>query len=148
MVNSGLYTADNGFKSGYLQQQLLVRPNGCGWVHMENRKEPRATGLHRHKESYELFSGLRQGRNLVGVDIGQKSLALSISDPGHQLAYPLCVLPKDPDLMKSPYLMKVFVSKLRKTVGFPSYLTEIDLRLFLLFIVNYKVLGFVCVDGG
>ncbi|GKE10416.1 pre-16S rRNA nuclease, partial [Tanacetum coccineum] len=64
----------------------------------------------RYMQSYELFSGLRQGRNLVGVDIGQKSLALSISDPGHQLAYPLCVLPKDPDLMKSPYLMKVFMA--------------------------------------
>nr|GEX17578.1 hypothetical protein [Tanacetum cinerariifolium] len=94
MVNSGLYTADNGFKSGYLQQLLVRRVN-------LDRMEKR---------------GLRPRGGLIGVDIGQKSLALAISDPGYQLAYPLCVLQKDPDLMKSPYKMKVFVSRLRKTM--------------------------------
>lgn len=40
------------------------------------------------------------------------------------------VLPKDPNLMKSPFLMKQFVSDIRKLVGFPSYVTDIDLTYF------------------
>lgn len=68
----------------------------------------------RYLGPYELFKGLQRPGRLLGVDIGHYSLGLALSDTDYQLAYPLCVLPKDPNLMKSEILMKKFVFNLRK----------------------------------